>query len=428
MSLPSVRAGAYTRRAMAEQSDPAERRPFVRRVLIRNYKSIERCSVLLGPLTVLVGRNGAGKSNFLDAFRFVTDSLRTSLDHAIKGRGGIDSVRRRSTGHPRNFAIQLDLALPNGSTATYGFEVAAREKGGFVVKSEKLQLPQAFFRIERASATKTTTARELRFEASSLNMPPPMADRLYLVTASGFPEFRPVYDGLLALGFYSFNPKMMRDPQTPDAGELLHHDGSNIASVIARLERDEPEAMHRVVEYLSKIVPSVQDVKQVAHGAWETIEFHQQIKGAKSPWRFEALNMSDGTLRALGTLIAVMQRFERESPVQLAGIEEPETALHPAAVAALTGALHEAALRTQVIVTCHSPDVLDHIDPEHDGLFVVQAEEGVTTVARVDPASREMMKEHLRTPGELLRLDLLAQDPDDLRQQATQLKLLEDEA
>lgn len=403
----------------------------MRRVLVRNYKSIELCDVPLGALTVLVGRNGAGKSNFLDALRFVTDSLRTSLDHAIKARGGIDSVRRRSTGHPRNFAIELRLTLPDGQGATYGFEVAAREKGGFIVKSEQLRLPGAFFAIDRRDRKSTTedpaqmpitagapSKRPPEFTASRENMPPPMPDRLYLVTASGFPEFRPVYDGLLALGFYAFNPKTMRDPQTPDAGELLHQDGSNIASVIARLARDEPDAMERVVEYLGKIAPSVESVKQVTHGAWETLEFYQSIKGAPHPWRFEALSMSDGTLRAVGALVAIMQRVDRKSPVQLVGIEEPETALHPAAVAALTGALHEAALRTQVIVTCHSPDMLDHIDPERDDLFVVQAEEGVTTVARVDPASREMMKEHLRTPGELLRLDLLAQDPDDLARQA----------
>lgn len=411
----------------------------MRRVLVRNYKSIELCDVALEPLTVLVGRNGAGKSNFLDALRFVADGLRTSLDHAIKARGGIDAVRRRSTGHPRNFAIQLVLELPDGREANYGFEVAAREKGGFIVKSERLRLPGSFFHIDRsergsASVTSAQTAlpvqgsaREPRFTASLQNMPPPMPDRLYLVTASGFPEFRPVYDALLALGFYNFNPKVMRDPQTPDAGELLHQDGSNIASVIARLERDEPEAMLRVVEYLRKVVPSVEEVRQVTHGAWETIEFHQEIKGAKSPWRFEALSMSDGTLRAVGALVAVMQRVERKSPVQLVGLEEPETALHPAAVAALTDALHEAALRTQVLVTCHSPDVLDHIDPERDGLFVVRAKEGISTVARVDPASRELMKEHLRTAGELLRADNLDQDPEDLKRQA-QVDLFEGDA
>jgi ABC-type hemin transport system ATPase subunit len=61
---------------------------FLTRVRIRNYKSIGKCDASLYPLTVLVGRNGSGKSNFLDALRFVTEALHTSLDHAIKSRGG----------------------------------------------------------------------------------------------------------------------------------------------------------------------------------------------------------------------------------------------------------------------------------------------------------------------------------------------------
>lgn len=69
---------------------------FLRRVLLKHYKSIANCSVQLGPLNFLVGPNGAGKSNFLDALRFVTESLNTSLDHALRERGGIREVRRRS--------------------------------------------------------------------------------------------------------------------------------------------------------------------------------------------------------------------------------------------------------------------------------------------------------------------------------------------
>ena len=73
---------------------PKLRGPFVRRVWIRNYKSIEKCAVDLKPLTVLVGRNGAGKSNFLDALSFITDGLRTSLDHAINTRAWRDGRYR----------------------------------------------------------------------------------------------------------------------------------------------------------------------------------------------------------------------------------------------------------------------------------------------------------------------------------------------
>ncbi|HWN40800.1 MAG TPA: AAA family ATPase [Thermoanaerobaculia bacterium] len=58
---------------------------FLTTVILENYKSIGRCDVALGPLSFLVGANGSGKSNFLDALTFVADSLRSSLDHAIRG-------------------------------------------------------------------------------------------------------------------------------------------------------------------------------------------------------------------------------------------------------------------------------------------------------------------------------------------------------
>ena len=71
---------------------------LITRVVIRNYKSIGACNVRLGPLSILVGPNGSGKSNFVDALRFITDALRYSLDHALRDRGGIHEVRRRSSG------------------------------------------------------------------------------------------------------------------------------------------------------------------------------------------------------------------------------------------------------------------------------------------------------------------------------------------
>ena len=73
---------------------------FIHRVTIRNYKSIAACRVDLGALMFLVGQNGTGKSNFLDALRFVSDSLRNSQDHALRDRGTLKEVLRRSGGHP----------------------------------------------------------------------------------------------------------------------------------------------------------------------------------------------------------------------------------------------------------------------------------------------------------------------------------------
>ena len=107
----------------------------ITRVALRNYKSIAACNVALAPLTILVGPNGVGKSNFLDALRFTTQALRFSLDHALRERGGINEVRRRSRGHPNHFGVRIDFQLPK-STGWYAFEVGARPKGRYVVRKE----------------------------------------------------------------------------------------------------------------------------------------------------------------------------------------------------------------------------------------------------------------------------------------------------
>lgn len=390
-----------------------EPEPFVRRVSIRNYKSIGACDVSLGRLSVLSGKNGSGKSNFLDALRFVMEGLQTSLDHAIKSRGGIDEVRRRSTGHPRNFAIQLEVALGEGRLATYGFEIAARGQGGFVVKQEQLVVPGAHYRVEDGEVRRS----------SSATMPPAAGDRLYLVNAAGLPQFRELYDSLVAMGFYNLNPEVMKKPQSPDAGELLHRDGGNIASVIARLDAADPSIKERIKSYLSKIVPGIADFDRVSFGSWETLEFRQEVVGAKHPWKFYASSMSDGTLRAVGALVAVTQLSAGTTPVSLVGIEEPETALHPAAAGALMDAIREGAFQTQVIVTSHSPDLIDQVDSER--LLAVQSRQGDTEIGPVDRASRDAIKQHLYSPGELLRMNQLSVDEDDVKRQKQMDLLLE---
>ena len=389
-------------------------RAYVRQVQIRNYKSIGWCSVELSDLTILVGRNGAGKSNFLDALRFVTDGLKDSLEQAVRSRGGIEAVRRKSTGHPRNFAIRLELLLPELQTARYDFEIAARVQGGFAVKKETLHV---------SSPSGDTTAHYSVREGRPTNGSPdrlPVAspDRLYLVAASSLPHFRPVYDALVSMGFYNLNPDAMKELQGSDAGELLHRDGSNIASVVDRLSNDKPEVFRRIKEYLERIVPGVKEFKRVPLGPRETLEFRQEIRGSKNPWTFHAASMSDGTLRALGALTAVTQLANRRMPVTLVGIEEPETALHPAASGTLVDALREAASQTQIVVTTHSPDLLDLVDPEKkESLLVVESRGGTTLVASPDTASREAIKNHLYTAGELLRMEQLQPDEAHIQQQ-----------
>jgi SMC domain protein len=121
-------------------------------------------------------------------------------------------------------------------------------------------------------------------------------------------------------------------------------------------------------------------------------------------------------MRALGVLIALFQGNPDYLP-KLVGIEEPETALHPAASAALREALQKASERTQVIVTSHSPDLLDDPMLNADSLLAVAADRGETKIAPIDDVSRDMMRERLFSAGELLRQGQISPNPADLAAQ-----------
>jgi len=399
-------------------------KPLLTQITIRNYKSIAACQVKLSQLMFLVGPNGAGKSNFLDAIRFVADALRTSLDHALRDRGTIKEVRRRSGGHPNHFALRFDFVLPSSQLGHYSFRIGARPAGGYEVQTEECRIfskeilgPDHHFRVQSGRVTSSSISP----------MPAALPDRLFLVAASGIPEFRPVFDALSRIEVYNLNPREIAAMQKPDPGEILRRDGSNAASV---LQNFSAAAKELVRNNLSRIVPTVTDTEAKTLGTQETVEFRQTVKGQEHPWRFLAGAMSDGTLRAFGILLAVFQasssRPQTSVPL-LIGLEEPEMALHPAAASVLLSALREGARHCQVLVTSHSPDLLDNEDIASDSLLAVDNVDGLTRIGAIDAAGRAALRDKLFTPGELLRQNQLAPEADtitDVREER-QLKLFE---
>jgi hypothetical protein len=316
--------------------------------------------------------------------------------------------------------LRLEFQLSSALGGHYAFQIGARPQGGFEVQEEECCLyeanspfPGSFFEV-RSGKVKSSVAAP---PAASL-------DRLYLVNASGLPQFRPVYDAFSRMGFYSLNPEQIRDLQPPDAGELLARDGSNLASVLAQLTKSDNDRKTRIEEYLSKVVPGIHGVDAKVVGPMETLEFRQGVAGSRDPWRFLAANMSDGTLRALGILVALFQFANGAVPrVSLVGIEEPEVALHPAAAGVLLDSLRDASQETQVVVTSHSPDLLEDENIDADSILAVEAQGGTTQIAVLDKASRTALHDRLYTVGGLLRLNQLTPDPAALAQSAEQLRL-----
>ncbi len=389
----------------------------IRRVTLRQYKSIESCDIELASLTILAGRNGVGKSNIIDALRFVADALNNPLEYAIRKRGGIDQVRRKSLGgRPTNPGVGVELELPDGRLARYSFRIAAVHGRAFRIDHETCEVcrPGSRTAVEHAFSTRDgSIVAWTPFSAA----PAVAEDRLLLVAASGLTEFRGVFDVLSRMVFHNFNPEAMKLPQRPEPGARLSHDGQNLASVVKQLSSS-PDRLNRVIEYLRAIGVPVTRIEHKQAGALETFEVAQEQsvpEGVRNS-TFEAISLSDGTIRALGILVSLLSAQTSSGP-SLIGIEEPETALHPAAAGALMDALLEGSESTQLIITCHSPDLLEHPSVVADMIRPVLMEKGRTRVGRLDPLKAKLLADHLSTPGELLRLDQLTADQADLDRQ-----------
>lgn len=385
-------------------SETATDRRLVRRVKIRNYRNIAACDVELNQLVMLVGPNGAGKSNFLDALCFVAESLRSSPKQAMDRRDGLPGILRRTSGRPRYFGIRLEYGLPE-AWGHFAVSIAQRSGGGYQVKREECL-------VEDAEGSNFYVVEGGCIKESTLSYPPPASDKMfYLVRAASVLEFTPVYDALSQMRFYRLNPDVMGSTQTENPDSQLRSDGSNVASVLAAIAKRSPEAKERLDWYLHAVVPGIVSVDRRSVGRRKSLVFRQAVREGKHFRRFDANSMSDGALRTVGVLVALLQYVGQAGDRWLVGIEEPEAGLHPAALEMLVDVLREGADSSQVVVTTHSSDMLDRPDTPVDSLLPVIATDGLARIGPVDDVGRSTLARGTFTAGDLLRMQQLLPDP-----------------
>jgi predicted ATPase len=394
--------------------------PFLRRVWIRGYKSIAFCDVELHPLTILVGRNASGKSNFLDALAFLRDVIHLGVNEAVYRHGGQDSIPCRFQSEPRVF-IGVETAfidMDEQWDVTYELEIELPKDQPAYIAHEQFRMRECGDK----SVDGFTNNDGIITSEGEDNQPMgewKRSDRAYLrefaLTRKIPREFT---NRLESLTTYNFHPETIRSPKHSTSGILLARDGSNLASVIRTTRAGSEEAFERVGLYLAAITESVSLVGEVKYGEYETIRFRVDRKGQGPPLEFDAAHMSDGTLRALAALVAAFQFVPPYRHPSLVAIEEPETSLHPAAMRALVDALDEATQHTQVLLTTHSADLLDDPELTPSQVLVVRSRDGATQITPVDPASREIIRRELSTLADLQRQDHLDLDQADLERQA----------
>lgn len=390
--------------------------PRIRQIQIQNYKSIERAVVDLAPFTAFVGPNGAGKSNFVDALVLVRDCLSESVEQAFQKRATTNALPRWGERSASKTAVRLLVDLADGQEAEYAFQVGWVYREGFRVLHERCTI-------------KDKGGEEISFEVTEGQFirpipgirPQLLPDRLALAAASATEEFRPIYDFLAGIRIYSINPSnpfLFFGAQESDPGEDLQPDGTNSAAVLRSLEEHDPEVSARVSRVLSRIVEGLQGVGTYTTSGRVSLKFDQDV-GESRPAVFFASEMSEGTIRTLCLLLAIYQ----PSRPSVLIIEEPEATVHPAAAELVVQVLLDAAQDRQVLITTHSPDILDAKELSDAQIRVVTMEKGRTIIAPLSSASRQAIRERLYTPGELLRIDELSQDVEAARKAAQALDL-----
>jgi hypothetical protein len=229
---------------------------------------------------------------------------------------------------------------------------------------------------------------------------------LLLQIFGGLFPFVFVQQFLKAMNVYSIDPGKLRNMQDPDIGSTLRPDGRNATSVLTEIIGESRDVASRISEILSSISPGLKSVHPVRQGKQFSLKFTQEW-GEGKRLDFDAFSMSDGLLRALGLVLAVYQPNQPSVIV----IEEPEASIHPGALGVILDLLRHASKRMQVLVTTHSPDVLDAGWMREDMLRMVTLDNGVTRVGGLSEFSLKALREHLMGAGELLRSNSLEPEP-----------------
>jgi len=379
----------------------------INHVHIENFKSLANVDVDLTDLNVLVGVNGIGKSNFIDALRFVRDALSNGLGRAINARSRTPIFYYGMSGTKTDITrFSFDIMIEEVA-GEYSFSV----RGNGVIE-EKCRLGTHFFRLEGgklAESSLFSSEESSPLRNSDFTNLASSPFELLLPSMSGlsflFPELRPVFTFFSTMKFYSIFPPALRQPQAQRTPPPLAEDGTNLNFILRNLLQTTqgPWRIQNISDALAAIVPNLSEQPPII-GVEQAGSYLIAYLTHRDEIRFELESESDGTLRALGILTALYQ----PGPVPLMTFEEPELMWHPHAAGTLCDVFREASVSRQIILTTHSPDLIARFKAEN--LRIVELVDGATKIGPLQEHQVQAINDQLFSGGDLLRIEGLKRE------------------
>ena len=304
-------------------------------ITIKGFKSIASIEKLkLGPINVLIGANGSGKSNFLEVFRLLQAVSEGGLHNYVGRTGGAEKILHFGYGTTAEIVIGLRFSRPN-------IEV------GIALSSTAAD---SLFLVEETYTGESVAPPWLVSQAT--------AWRVYHLHDTS---------------------RLRITADVPD-NRFLRDNGSNLAALLYYLREKHCDSYNLIRGTVRSAAPFFDDFRlepEKLNPDTIRLEWKHRISGQY----FGASSLSDGTLRFIALAVLFLQPVFDRPPVIL--VDEPELGLHPHAIVLLASMVRHASVDTQVIVSTQSSRLLDHFEPNE--VLVADRVDGGTQITRLDP-------------------------------------------
>jgi len=347
-------------------------RATIQKVEIKGFKSIRNATLDLQPVNVLIGANGAGKSNFVTFFATVHASLDGLLDGYVNLHGGANAFLHQGPRFSDHIYWSLDVATEEGI--------------GCLAQQLSFKAPDSL----------SYTGLYSKVGNGRTSLPTYRSDICAISAEKGREHSVKIFNGIKdGIGVYHFDDTSLKGPLRgpADLSATLRLDGvgSNLPAILYSYEGLELRRSHsaarkqftsgafaRITRMVRKFFPGFDKFVLAPEADGQRILLRWRQRGVATVYGPHQL--SDGTLRAIA-LIALLLQPKEDLP-NLIVIDEPELGLHPTGIELIAGLIRAASRHCQVIVSTQSTTLLDFFEPEE--IVVVEAEKGTSQFRRLD--------------------------------------------
>lgn len=353
------------------------------RLVLKGYKSIAECDLALGAVNVLIGANGAGKSNFIGLFKLIKRLLDQQLQLAVGLAGGPDALLH--FGRKQTAALYAEVYFGD---ASYSFELTPTSDNRMMFTHEK---------VFSRSGSQVGSSGYFESQAHLYN------------SWRESNDLDSVLHGMRNWRVYHLHDTsdsaLVKQVHGIGDNEYLREDARNLAAFLFRLKNHHPVHYQRIVKSIKMVAPFFGDFHlRPSVDNSEKIQLEWTEAGQDVP--FTASVLSDGTLRFI-CLTTVLLQPKDFMPATIL-IDEPELGLHPFAITMLGAMMKSTAQQHQIIVSTQSVELVNEFDVED--LIVVDKKGGASDFKRPDPeALHEWLQDY--SLGDLWKKNILGGRP-----------------